>query len=207
MESGRVDALDLVGAGAERNFERRFAEIARLAVGAFGFPIVLGQDRELAEDVGQLAVALHVEREGHLVLAGLLAFDDVLVVAGVLRMRLLQRLETEDDVLGRDGRAVVEARLGSEAEGRRAVVGRIGYPFGDKAILGRFLVGTARHERVVDHAGAGGRDALDRVGIERVEGPPRQSAVSVPPFGASGLTQSKFLKSAGYLGSSMRERA
>ena len=80
MRAAGIEALDLVGAGAERDLERRLREVALLAVGARAFPEVLGQHVELAEDVRQLAVAFHVEGEGHLVVAGLLRLDDVLVV-------------------------------------------------------------------------------------------------------------------------------
>ena len=78
--AARIHLLDAVGPRAQADFERRLGEIARLAVGARALPEMLGQDRQLADDHRQLAVALDVEFERDLAVAGLLGLDHVLVV-------------------------------------------------------------------------------------------------------------------------------
>src|SRR5262245_41590414 len=59
-----VDLFDAIGARTQRDLERGLGKIARLTVGAHSLPIMLGQDRKLADDQRQLAVALDVEGEG-----------------------------------------------------------------------------------------------------------------------------------------------
>ena len=70
--AARIDGFDLVGAVAERWLDRRLAEVALLAVGVLAFPVLLRHDVQLADDHRQLAIAFGVERERHLVIAGLL---------------------------------------------------------------------------------------------------------------------------------------
>jgi len=137
---------------------------------------VLGQHRQVADDGRQLAIALDREVEGHLALAGPLGPGHVLVIEGVVGGDLLDGLEGEDDVLGRDRPAVVEAGAGAQADRGRAEVGRIGHPFGDKAVGGAGLVGALRHQSVVDQAEADGGAALDRELVERVEAAQRPAA-------------------------------
>ncbi len=168
-----IHLLDAVGSRAQRNLERRLGKIARLAVGAGGLPEMLGQDRQLADDHRQLAVALDVEDERDLIVAGLLGLGHVLVVEGEVRRRLLDGVEREDHVLGRDRLAVMEARLRTQLEGRGAEVVGKGDPFGEQAIGRRRLVGAALHQLVVEQAQADRRIAPHRKGIERVEGPKR----------------------------------
>jgi hypothetical protein len=107
-------------------------------------PEFLREHVELADDLRQLPVALDVEGEGNLVVAGLLRLDDVLVIKRGARMCFLLFIEREDDVLRRDRGAVVETSLGVDAEGHRRIVRWIGDPFGDEAVLGRRLVGACR---------------------------------------------------------------
>ncbi len=165
-----IDRLDLVGARAQRDLERRLGDVALLAVGAGAFPEMLGQYRDLPDDLRQLAVGLDVECEGDLVLAGLLCLYDVLVVEGVLRMRLLLGLQAEDHILGRDRRAVMPTRLGAQPERHGGIVVGVGNPLRDLAVFGGGLIGARGHERIVDEPQARCRRAAHRERVEAVEG-------------------------------------
>ena len=147
--AARIDGFDLVGTVAKRRLDRRLAEAALLAVRVLAFPILLRHDVQFADDHRQLTIAFGIERELHLVVAGLLRLGDVLVIEGVERIDLLELLEREDHVLGGDGRAVVEFRLRPELERRRREIIGIGYAFGDERILRRWLVGARREQAVI----------------------------------------------------------
>src|SRR5581483_12154356 len=64
------EAFDLVGAGAERRLERSACDVALLAVRVLTGPPVLRQNRELADNLRQLAVARRIESESDFPLAG-----------------------------------------------------------------------------------------------------------------------------------------
>ena len=82
---------------------------------------------ELADDERQLAIAGHVEGEGHVTLPGLLRLGDMTVVGGVAWTVSLERIEGEDHVLGRDRLAILPFRLGAQPIGRlRALPPRSG---------------------------------------------------------------------------------
>ncbi len=161
--------LDAVGAGAKRRLERGLHGIARVAGRVLPRPVMLGQDGELAHDHGQLTIALHVEAEGDLVGSGGFRLGDILVIERHARIGGLVDLEAIDDVLGRDGRAVMPARSLAELEGDRGKVGRVRGPFGDQAIGGRGLLQAVGHEGLIDEPEPGGRLALVKDGIEAVE--------------------------------------
>ena len=84
-------------------------------------------------------------------------------------MRLLLRSNEKMTSSGVIGDAVMEARFRIEAEGHRRIVGRIGHPLGDQAVLGRRLVGAGGQQRVVDHAEAAAGSPLHRERVEAVE--------------------------------------
>src|SRR5262249_51875603 len=66
----RGDLLDAVRTRAKRRLERRLHRVALIAARVLLRPIMLRQDGELTHDHGQLAVVLHIEIEGDLVVAG-----------------------------------------------------------------------------------------------------------------------------------------
>ena len=140
----RIHVLDAIGARAQRNLERGLGKIARLAVGAGALPEMLGQNRQLADDHRQLAIAFDVEFEPDLAVTDLLGLDHVLVIEREPRRRLLDGLQREDHVFRRDRLAVVKACTFAQLKGGRREVVRVRRPLGDQAVLGRGLVGTAR---------------------------------------------------------------
>ena len=137
---------------------------------------MLGQDRQLTDDHGQLAVALDVEPERHLVLAGLLCLGDVLVVKRVVGGRFLDGIKREHDVLGRDRFAVVKARALAQLERGGGMVVRVRHPFRDQAVGGGFLVRARRHQLVINQTDAGRDRTLDGEGIEGIEAAERPLA-------------------------------
>ena len=67
--------------------------------------------------------------------------------------------------------------------------------------------GPLGHQRIVDHADAARRRRPSRVNGLRLSNEPSANRRMRPPFGASGLTQSKCVKPAGYFGSPISDRA
>src|SRR5690606_17389400 len=102
--------------------------------------------------------------------AGFLGADDITVVSVVVRVRLLEGFEREDDVFRLDRLAVVKAGFRAQAEGgARKVVGK-GDPFGHKTVFGRGFVWARGHQCIIDEADARRRAALHGEGVEAVEG-------------------------------------
>ena len=164
-----VEALQPVGAGAERRLERGLGRVAAASVRGRALPPVLRQHRQLADDLRQLAVAGLREGEGDLALAGLLRLGYVLVVEGVLRAVRLEGLEREDHVRRRDRPAVMPARL-------------LAQPIGDGGMSGGWRTASARrpysvptsscavfHERVVDERRCRSRARLSRPATKRLK--------------------------------------
>jgi len=111
------EVLDAVSAAAERRLERGFAGVALLAVFVGAFPPCFGQDDEFADDLRQLVVAGTIEGEGDLAIAGLLDFDGVPVICGIVGAVFLEHREGKNHVLGRHRRAVVPLRFGAQPVG------------------------------------------------------------------------------------------
>jgi len=107
---------------------------------------MLRQHGKLTHDHGKLAIVLHVEIEGDLVVSGRFGARDVLVIKPHARVGGLVHLQAVNDVLRRDRRAVMPARLFAEMEGDRGIVGGIGRPFGDQAVGGRGLIEAVAHQ-------------------------------------------------------------
>ena len=105
--AARIDALDRVGAAAERRRERRLLEGHRRVIG-------LRDDRHEPEDQRQLAVRrLGVEDEAHRARIGPFDLPHLVVIEPVVGPALLlQRLPREDHVVDRDRAAVVECASG-----------------------------------------------------------------------------------------------
>ena len=131
---------------------------------------MLGQNGELAHDHRQLAIAFHVEGEGHLVRAGRLGLRHVLVIERHARVGCLVHLKAVDDVLGRDRLAVMPARFVAKLEGDRGEVRRVGRPFGDQAIGGRGLLQAVGHQAFIDEPEAGRGLALVEDRVQAIEG-------------------------------------
>ena len=77
------------------------------------------QDRKLADDLRQLAIARRIENEGHLALARLFRLGDVTVIGGKLRAVFLQRLERKNHIVGRDRLAVMPSGVRPQPVGDR----------------------------------------------------------------------------------------
>ena len=102
-----------------------------------------GRTDELAEDLGQLAVAGLVEGEGDLAGRGLLGARDVGVVLREVGVELLGLVEGPDHVLGGDRLAVVPLGVGVHPEGRRRDVVGVAHRLGEEAVVGEdFVVAT-----------------------------------------------------------------
>ena len=76
---------------------------------------MLRQHHELADDLGQFAVAGPIECEGHFAVAGFLHLDDMTVVGAELRAVFPEGFERKNYVVGRDRPAVVPPRLRAQA--------------------------------------------------------------------------------------------
>jgi hypothetical protein len=98
-----------------------------------------------------------------------------------------QRLEAEDDVLGRDGAAVVEAGLGPQVELDRAAVVRDADRLGEQAVLRERLVERGDQEGLEQEVDARGGRALQDEGVEAVVAADGREG-EAPPLGASGFT-------------------
>ena len=159
-----LEVDDAVGAAAERRLQGGLLEVALL-----GLPVVLRQDRHLADDQRQLPVAGLGERELDPPLAELLRARDAAVVESVEGMSLgLERLERPDHVVHGDRLAVVPARLGSQVEDHPGTILRPFDGLGDEAVFGERFVAAMGQQRL--HGPAGARVALGNVRVEAVEG-------------------------------------
>ena len=171
----RLEGLDAVRAAAEGGFEGGGSEIARL-------PVVLGQDRDLADDQGQLTVRLiGTEGELHPPLPELLHGRDALVVELEGRVPLLQHgVEGEDDIVGGDRGAIVPARRGAQVEADPGTVRRDVHGFGQPPIGGEGLVGSVRQQRVIEQLQPVGGIAAQDEAVERVVAPAGAEAHRAP---------------------------
>ena len=133
---------------------------------------MLGQDVELADDVGQLAIARLVEGERDLTVARLLHLDDVLVVEGLARVALLlvgEHLERPDDVVRGDRLTVVPSGVLAQAVGDGGIVGGEFQRLGDQSVFRRWFVERTGHQRVVDEAEPERRRPLGRDDVQGIE--------------------------------------
>ena len=131
---------------------------------------MLGQDGELAHDHRQLAIALHVKGEGHLVWPGRFSLCHVLVVETHARVRLLVDIEAVDDVLGGDRLAVMPARLVAKLERHRGEVRRVGSPLGDQPVGRGRLFEAILHQGLVNEAETGCGFTLVEDRVQTIEG-------------------------------------
>ena len=163
--AARIDALDLIGAAAERRRECRLLEGHRRVVG-------LRDDRHEPEDQRQLTVRrLGVEVEAHRALVGPLDLPHLVVIEPVVGPALLlQRLPRENDVVDSDRAAVVEVRFRPQPEqDGRAVVRHLDR-FRDQPVEGERLVPGALEQALEGMVPPRRRHALDDEGVESVEG-------------------------------------
>ena len=116
-----------------------------------------------------------VEGEGDLAVAGFFRLHHLVVIGHRLRIRFLERGERENDVVGRDRRAVVPFCFGPQPKGNGRKIARIAQRFGQEAVSGRNFVERLRQQRVVKEIGALDESAFDQAddGIEIVEGAER----------------------------------
>ncbi len=159
--AARRKILDPVGAGAQRRFERRGADVALVAVVGGALPPMLGQDQNLADDLRQLAIARRIEREDDVAFAGLFRLDDVAVIGGELRVVFLERVEREDGVFGRYRLAVVPFRFGAQPIGGRGEIVRIANGLGEEAVFAGHFVERRNQQRVVDKVDPGRERSFD----------------------------------------------
>ena len=203
--SSRHDALDLVDAAAEGDFERGGGDVARLAGGIRSGPPMFRQHVDLADDLRQLAVSGFVKREGDFAFPGDFGLHHVTIVERLIGIVLLEHPEGPDDVFRSDGLAVVPFRLAAQAISHRGPVGRVPNRLREQPVFACDLIERRRHERVVDERDPGRDRALGDREISVSKEPSRDSRTS-PPWGAFGLTYSNCLKLAGYFRSPNSER-
>src|SRR5260221_11455494 len=97
---------------------------------------MLGQDRQLAEDLRELAVGTVLEGELDLEWRQRLHLGDAGPIERVLRIALgAQDIEAEDDIVGGHGLAVLPTRLGPEVESDPALVLWQVDGLGEKSVL------------------------------------------------------------------------
>ena len=129
---------------------------------------MLGQDRQLAHDLRQLAIFLSIEAEFDFQLIELLGAGHVAVVVAKARKALfLQSLEREDRVIGGDWRAIVPFGRGTQIENHPRTVFRKLHCLGNQSVLGVGIIRRRRHQRLDCRAWA--RVAFDNERVEAVE--------------------------------------
>ena len=184
-----LEFLDAIGAGAERRLERGRTDVAGLAVLVGALPPGFGKNRELPDDLRQGAMAGAVEGERDLAIAGFFRLHHLVVIGHRLRIRFLERGERENDVVGRDRRAVMPFcfRPQPKRHGRKIV--RIAQRFGQEAVSGRDFVERLRQQRVVKEIGALNESAFDQptTGL-KLSNVPSAICRAEPPLGALALT-------------------
>ena len=133
---------------------------------------MLGQHRQFTCNARQLTIPRRVERKPDFAFARLLALDDVLVVRAVHRAVLLQRVEREDDVIGRYGLAVMPARRRVQPVNDPGKIVGIGGGLGELPVSGRWFVFRTGCQRFNNHGRAAGKRSLEAADddIEVVEG-------------------------------------
>ena len=133
---------------------------------------MLGQHRQLTDDLRQFAIAGGVESESDLAIRGLLHLGHVAIVGGELRTVFLESSEGEDHVFRSDRLAVMPSRFRPQPVGGGGEILGVAHRFGDKSVFGGHLVSRGRHQGVVDERNAAGDRAFDarNHGIEIVEG-------------------------------------
>ncbi len=90
------------------------------------------------------------------------------IVGRVSRTVVLERIEGEDDVLGRDRLAVLPFRLGAQPVGRRRDVARKAHRLGQQPVGGVRLVERFRHQGV-EHLSDRARDIAFHAGDDGIE--------------------------------------
>ncbi|CAM5208316.1 hypothetical protein BTHI11S_03944 [Bosea thiooxidans] len=163
-EAALLEASDLVGARAERRLQRRGGEVARR-------PVFLREHRQAGDDEMQVASALRRELHHEDIVAFGLRRDQLVEQQAVGRMALrLQDVHREGDVAGRHARAVMEARLGPQAEAIAQLVRGDRDALRQQAVERARLVAGAGHQAVEAGIHAGCAITLQNIGVERVEG-------------------------------------
>jgi hypothetical protein len=88
----RLERLDPIRAGTEWRLQRRLRDVVALAGFVHSFPPISRQDRQLPQDLRQLADTRRIEGEPDLVFADLLGLHDVAVIGCELRVQLPEGL-------------------------------------------------------------------------------------------------------------------
>ncbi len=162
--AARLEAADLVGAGAERHVERRFIERFCRVIGA-------RKNRQAGDEQRHVARALRRKAHGDAgIVVGLGAGEIAQRLADQRMAFLFQNIEREGDVVGGQPRAVVEFRLRADEELIGEAVGGAPHFLGGKAVHGVRLVAAAHHQRGEGQLHALRRVAFEDVAVERIEG-------------------------------------
>ena len=161
--AARIDLGDPIGAGADQRIAGHRLEVAIT-------PVMLGQDRHLAQDQRQFTAFAVTEVEVHGVAVDGGDAVDIAVVGAVEGLPLGgQRLEAEYHVLGVHGFAVMEARFGAQVELDPAPFGVQADTLGQEPIHGEGLSRVRFEQGVVDLCKARGWRATNNKGIGRIE--------------------------------------
>ena len=161
--TGRFEGVDLVGPAAQRGDQGRVLE-------GLALPVVLGQHRQLPENLRQLAIVAVLEGEFDLERGKGLDLGYLGIVEAILRVTLrAQDVEGEDDVIGGDGLAILPACLGPKIEGDPGLV--LGDLDGlrDQSVFRIGLVRAGHHQGLEQRADSRCRDSFEGEGVEGVE--------------------------------------
>ena len=188
-EMTRIESADFIGTGAERRLKRRLVERILAVIGG-------GENRLAGDDQRRFAAGpgRNVTRTMSSASAMALTRSRKDWRDGRMALRFAG-YRGKDDIVRRQRRAVVEARLLAQEEAIGELVCRNPHLFGDQPIKGVGLVAVAHHQRIEDRAHAGRAIALQDIVVEGIErrradvgATPLGCSAICPPFGACGLT-------------------
>ena len=162
------EALDPVGARAERGFKSGGGNIPLWSRCSIGLPPVSGQHIELADDLRQLPLAGRIECKRDLTLRRDLRFDNVSVIGRQPRIVLLENVEGKHDILRRHRRAVVPSCCVTQPITHEREIVRDYDGLGQQAVGARCLVKRWQQQAVIDKIDAGRQIALQS-GDDNVE--------------------------------------
>src|SRR5262249_11260968 len=111
---------------------------------------------------------------------GRLGFGDTAVISRELRIVLLERLEGENDVLGRNRLPIVPFRFRTQAVGDGGEIRRMRDRFSEQAVFGRCLIQRRREKCFVDEIKSAGQSTF----------PARHDHIEIVVRAERGLTNS-----------------
>ena len=164
----QLHAVDQILAGPEERHGVGFLEVPFVL-----FKVGLGKDRQTAHRGRQIAEGL-ARNKGEFHLVGVQHFHrlDLFVKDRPKLGDALfgHHIVAEHHVFGGQGRSVREFHILAQIEDHPGTVGGIFHRLAHVAITGADLVGGAGQDRLVHHRHQRRRDALNRIGVQRIVG-------------------------------------